>query len=71
MIQSKVFLIFRKKVVFTGVPDSILKEFSIYINKNKINHILATNEGSAVALANGCYLSKKNTCNIFAKFWIK
>ena len=55
MIQLKSFFNFleKKKIsFFTGVPDSILKEFSIYINKNKINHILATNEGSAVALAN-------------------
>ncbi len=68
MIQLKSFFNFleKKKIsFFTGVPDSILKEFSIYINKNKINHILATNEGSAVALANGYYLSKKKIPAIY------
>jgi len=62
MIQLKSFFNFLKKEkisFFTGVPDSILKELSIYINKSKIRHIPATNEGSAVALANGYYLSKK------------
>jgi len=43
---------------FSGVPDSVLKEFSISLkNKNKNNHIIATNEGSAVSLGIGHYLS--------------
>ena len=43
---------------FTGVPDSILKELSSYL-KNQSNHIIATNEGSAVAIGIGNYLSTK------------
>jgi phosphonopyruvate decarboxylase len=43
---------------FSGVPDSVLKEFSKIIENNK-NHIIATNEGSAVSLGIGNYLSTK------------
>ena len=41
---------------FTGVPDSVLKEFSSKI-KNDKNHIIATNEGAAVSIGIGHYLS--------------
>ena len=45
---------------FTGVPDSVLKELSISLqNKDKKHHIIAANEGSAVALGIGYYLSTK------------
>ena len=45
---------------YTGVPDSVLKELSIILqNKNKNNHVIATNEGSAVSIAVGNYLSTK------------
>ena len=45
---------------FTGVPDSVLKELSHYLqSKTKKNHIIATNEGSAVSLGIGHYLSTK------------
>tara|TARA_Y100001970_G_scaffold261791_1_gene345267 strand:+ start:2013 stop:3122 length:1110 start_codon:yes stop_codon:yes gene_type:complete len=45
---------------FSGVPDSVLKELSIYLqNKSKKNHILAANEGAAVSLGIGHYLSTK------------
>ena len=45
---------------FTGVPDSVLKELSSYLqNKTKKNHIIATNEGAAVSLGIGHYLSTK------------
>ena len=45
---------------FTGVPDSVLKELSIYLGvKNKNQHIIATNEGSAVSIGIGHYLSTK------------
>ena len=43
---------------FTGVPDSVLKELSSYL-KNKKNHIIATNEGAAVSIGIGHYLSTK------------
>lgn len=41
---------------FSGVPDSVLKELSSYL-QNKANHIIATNEGSAVSVGIGNYLS--------------
>jgi len=45
---------------YTGVPDSILKNLSLKIeNYSSKKHIIATNEGSAVALGAGYYLSKK------------
>ncbi len=44
---------------FTGVPDSILKNLSPYFEKKRENHISAANEGSAIALATGYYLSTK------------
>ena len=43
---------------FTGVPDSILKELSKFLtNKNKKKHIIASNEGAAVSIGIGHYLS--------------
>jgi len=46
---------------FTGVPDSVLKELTQYLqNKTKKSHIIATNEGSAVSLGIGHYLSTRN-----------
>ena len=45
---------------FTGVPDSILKHFSSFIeNFSRKKHIIATNEGSATSLGIGYYLSTK------------
>jgi len=45
---------------FTGVPDSVLKELSFLLqNKDKKNHIIAANEGSAVSIGIGHYLSTK------------
>ncbi len=45
---------------FTGVPDSCLKEFTTYLEKfKKKNHLISINEGSAVGVGIGYYLSKK------------
>jgi len=46
---------------FTGVPDSLLKDFCAYItdHTNLNNHITAANEGGAVALACGHYLATR------------
>lgn len=45
---------------FTGVPDSILKNFSSYLEKYpQKKHIIATSEGSAASIAIGHYLSTK------------
>jgi len=51
---------------FTGVPDSVLKNFSLNIkNYSKKKHVIATNEGSAVAIAVGHYLSKKKLAAVY------
>ena len=44
---------------FAGVPDSLLKEFCAYVTDHvdPTRHIIAANEGSAVALATGHYLA--------------
>lgn len=44
---------------FTGVPDSLLKDFCAYLTDNldASRHIIAANEGSSVALATGHYLA--------------
>ena len=47
-----------KSNFFSGVPDSVLKELSSSLQNIK-NHIIATNEGSAVSIAIGQYLSTK------------
>ena len=63
MLNSKDLLIlFKKKKInfFTGVPDSVLKNFLHVVSKEKkISHLVAVNEGSAVALAIGNYLNTK------------
>ena len=44
----------------TGVPDSLLKPFTDCVfNEFKHTHIVAANEGNAVALAAGYYISEK------------
>ena len=43
---------------FTGIPDSVLKELSSLLVNNK-KHLIATNEGSAVSIGIGYYLSTK------------
>lgn len=44
---------------YAGVPDSLLKDFCAYVSMNapKDNHIIAANEGAAVALASGYHLA--------------
>ena len=43
---------------FTGVPDSLLKQLCLCIDDNvsNDNHIIAANEGNAIALATGYHL---------------
>ena len=62
MIDVKYFFesIKRKKTnFFTGVPDSLLKNVCAFIadNSNKKEHIIAANEGNAIALAIGYHLA--------------
>jgi len=46
---------------FSGVPDSLLKDFCAYITDHteKQNHIIAINEGAAVGLACGYHLATR------------
>jgi phosphonopyruvate decarboxylase len=70
MIDARnLFLFFKKNQInfFTGVPDSVLKNF-IYIldsNKKKVRHIITANEGNAVALAAGNYLATKKPALVY------
>ena len=47
---------------FSGVPDSLLKEFCLCIDDHisRDKHIITANEGNAVALATGYYLAQKS-----------
>ena len=54
--------IFKKNKIFfyTGVPDSSLKNLSVYLEKfDKTKHVIAANEGSAISIGIGHYLSTK------------
>jgi phosphonopyruvate decarboxylase len=44
---------------YAGVPDSLLKDFCAYVTDTApaVNHIIAANEGAAVALAAGYHLA--------------
>ena len=53
-----------KSDFYSGVPDSVLKEFSSSLKNNK-KHIIATNEGSAVSIGIGQYLSTKKVPIIY------
>ena len=62
MIQvENLFKVLKKNKIdfFTGVPDSVLKNISPYLDKfsNK-KHIIASNEGAAISIGIGYYLSK-------------
>ena len=51
---------------FTGVPDSVLKELSFYLElKDKKQHIIASNEGAAVSIGMGYHLSTKKVACIY------
>jgi len=47
---------------FTGVPDSLLNDFCLYLSGklSKEEHIMAANEGNAIAIAAGNYLATGN-----------
>ena len=62
MVDTKLFydyLISRGLDFFTGVPDSLLKEFCscVTTNSDAKHNIIAANEGNAIGLAAGYYLS--------------
>ena len=61
MVNSKKLLKFLEKKnikFYTGVPDSVLKNFTNLLSQ-KNSHILASNEGSAVSIGIGYYLANK------------
>ena len=64
---QELFKIFRKNKInfFTGVPDSVLKNFSSYIDKKKYKNIIDSNEGAAVAIASGYHLSSKKIACVY------
>jgi len=70
MIEPKTFhdiLVSHSITFFTGVPDSLLKYFCTYLEENapKETHIIAANEGNAVALAAGHYLGSGNPACVY------
>ena len=69
MIKAKTLITLltkNKSEFFSGVPDSVLKEFSSSLQKkNRIKHIIAANEGSAVSLGIGHYLSTRKIPTIY------
>ena len=69
MINPDAFCLALKKAGYsfvTGVPDSLLKELSKnFIKKFKKNHVISTNEGSAVGFAIGYYLGNKKPAVVY------
>ena len=64
-VESLISLLKKNKSdFFTGVPDSVLKELSSSLQNSK-KHIIATNEGSAVSIGIGNYLSTKKVPVIY------
>jgi phosphonopyruvate decarboxylase len=66
-VESLISLLKKNKSdFFTGVPDSVLKELSTYLqSRNKKKHIIATNEGSAVSIGIGHYLSTRKIPTVY------
>ena len=65
---SKLFMALKacKVNFFTGVPDSILKEFCLKLDKLPEKNILgASNEGSAVGVAAGYHLSSTKIAYVY------
>lgn len=52
---------------FAGVPDSLLKHFCSYVAEHtpKSSHIIAANEGNALAIAAGYYLATKEIALVY------
>ena len=64
-VKSLISLLKRNKSDFyTGVPDSVLKELSTELQFKK-NHVVATNEGSAISIGIGHYLSSRKVPVIY------
>ncbi len=67
MINSKkIFNILKNNInFFTGVPDSVLKEFLKFLPNKKKNHLISVNEGTAVSHAIGYYLATKKIALVY------
>ena len=68
MIDPKKLLILLNKLGiknFFGVPDSNLKYFINLLDKNKKKHFVCANEGAAVSMAVGHYLSAKKISGVY------
>ncbi len=70
MIQPKEFfdnLVSEGILFFSGVPDSLLKNFCAYVTDHvdDRHHVIAANEGGAVALAAGYYLATGNYALVY------
>lgn len=52
---------------YTGVPDSLLKDFCAFISDHtsSTQHVLAANEGNAIALAAGHYLGSSTPAIVY------
>jgi len=62
MLNQEILFNTLKKInigLITGIPDSLLNDFCLYAEYNlkKEEHIIAANEGNAIALAAGHYLA--------------
>src|SRR5690554_490943 len=70
MIDPKIFVEELKSngtTFFTGVPDSLLKNLTAYVtdNFNSSEHIIAANEGNAIALAAGYHLATEKAAMVY------
>ena len=70
MIEPKEFvdgLILSDIDFVTGVPDSLLKDICAYITSSfkDENHIISTNEGSALSFAAGYYISNNKPALVY------
>lgn len=50
---------------FTGVPDSLLKDFCAYLEDNATSNIITANEGNSIGLAAGHYLATGNPAVVY------
>jgi phosphonopyruvate decarboxylase len=66
---KKYFEVFKNNELdfFTGVPDSLLKNFLAYVadTSKDDNHIITANEGASIALASGYYLATQKTAVVY------
>lgn len=67
MIDTEKFFRFLKKKIkfFSGVPDSNLKYLINLFDDKKVDHHICVNEGSAVAMGIGYYLSSKKIAAVY------